>query len=86
MPPNDIKIILEYEDSLASPNSETLIIKQGDYYAWGILSVHEKTGNTFLRAVHEDSGLDTAKSVKISSTLPTGLKLSVFPKINSCRN
>jgi hypothetical protein len=79
--PNDVEIILEHEDSLASPNSERLIIKQGDYYAWGILSAHEKTGNTFLRAVHEDSGLDIAKSIKISSTLPTGLKLSVFPKL-----
>lgn len=79
--PNDITIILENEELLASPNSKTLIIKQGDYYAWGILSAHEKTGNTFLRAIHEDSGLDIAKSVKISSTLPTGLKLSILPKL-----
>lgn len=79
--PNDIEIIIEHEDSLASPNSETLIIKQGDYYVWGTLSAHEKTGNTFLRAIHEDSGLDIAKSIKISSTLPTGLKLLVSPKL-----
>lgn len=79
--PSDIKIMLEHEDLLASPNFDSLVIKQGDYYAWGILSTHEKTGNTFLRAIHEDTGLDTAKSVKISSTLPTALKLSVLPKL-----
>jgi len=79
--PNDIEISLEHEDSLASPNVETLIIKQGDYYAWGILSTHERTGNTFLRAIHEDSGLDVAKSIEISSTLPSALQISIFPKL-----
>ncbi|MFQ5475406.1 MAG: hypothetical protein ACE5DT_00055 [Nitrosopumilus sp.] len=79
--PNDLKIMIEHEDLLASPNSETLIIKQGAYYAWGTLSAHERTGNTFLRAIHEDTGLDVAKSIKISSTLPTSLKLTVFPKL-----
>jgi len=33
--PNDIEISLEHEKSLASPNSKTLIIKEGTYYAWG---------------------------------------------------
>jgi len=79
--PYDIEILLESEELLASPNSEILTIKQGDYYAWGILYAHEKIGNTFLRAIHEESGLDIAKSIKISSTLPTALQLSVFPKL-----
>jgi hypothetical protein len=79
--PYDIEILLESEELLASPNSEILTIKEGDYYAWGILYAHEKIGNTFLRAIHEESGLDIAKSIKISSTLPTALKLSVFPKL-----
>jgi hypothetical protein len=79
--PNDIEIVLEHNDLLASPDSEQLIIKKGDYYAWGILHAHEKVGNTFIRAIHDESGLDVAKSLKISSTLPTGLKLSVFPKL-----
>jgi hypothetical protein len=79
--PNDIEILLEHEKFLASPNSKTLIIKEGTYYAWGILSAHEKIGNTFLRVIHEESGLDVAKSIKISSTLPTALKLSIFPKL-----
>lgn len=79
--PTDIVILLEHEDQLASADSDTMIIKKGDYYAWGVLSAHQKTGNTFLRAIHEDSGMDVAKSIKISSTLPTALKLSVYPKL-----
>ena len=79
--PHDIEILLESEELLTSPNSEILTIKQGDYYAWGILYAHEKIGHTFLRAINEESGLDIAKSIKISSTLPTALKLSVFPKL-----
>ena len=79
--PNDIAILFEHEGFLATPNSEMLTIKQGDYYAWGILSAHERTGNTYLRAVHEDTGLDVAKSVKISSTLPTAIQLSVYPEL-----
>ena len=79
--PNDLVILLEYDEELAYPESDALIIHKGDYYAWGVLSALEKTGNTFLRAIHEDSGLDVAKSVKISSTLPTSLQLSVYPKL-----
>jgi hypothetical protein len=79
--PNDIQIILEHEDFLASPDSEILTIKKGDYYGWGTLTAHERTGNTFLRAIHEESSLDVAKSIKISSTLPTALQISVFPKL-----
>ena len=79
--PNDIPIKFEYEESLASPNSDVLTIKKGDYYAWGIVSAFDKTGNTFLRATYDEVGLDVAKSIKISSTLPTALQLSVYPKM-----
>ncbi len=79
--PNDIEIVLEYDEILASANSEKLTIKKGDYYAWGIIHAHEKVGNTFLRAIYEDAGLDIAKSIKISSTLPTALKLTIHPKL-----
>ena len=78
--PYDIEISIEHEE-LASPDSEILTIKQGEYYAWGVLSAHGKTGNTFLRAIYDDHDLDVAKSVKITSTLPTGLKLTVLPKL-----
>ncbi len=79
--PNDIEIKMEYEESLASSNSETVIIPQGSYYGWGVVSAHEAVGNTFLRAIHEETGLDVAKSIQISSTLPTGLQLTVYPKL-----
>ena len=79
--PYDIEILLETEELLASPNSEVLTIKQGDYYGWGILYAHEITGNTFLRVIHEELSLDVAKSIQISSTLPTALQLSIFPKL-----
>jgi hypothetical protein len=79
--PNDIDIFLEYDELLATTNSQVLTINTGDYYTWGTLSAHDKVGNTFIRAIHEDSGLDVAKSIQISSTLPTSLKLSIFPKI-----
>lgn len=79
--PNDILIKLEYESSLASPENNVLTINKGDYYAWDVISAHGKTGNTFLRAINDETGLDVAKSIKISSTLPTSLKLSVYPKM-----
>jgi len=79
--PFDINVNLEYEKSLAIPNSDVLTIKKGEYYAWGTLETHGKVGNTFLRALQNESNLDTAKSVKISSTLPTSLKIDVFPKL-----
>ncbi|MBS3922318.1 MAG: hypothetical protein KGZ37_04125 [Nitrosarchaeum sp.] len=79
--PFDIDVNLEYEKSLATPNSDILTIKKGAYYAWGTLETHQKVGNTFLRAIQNESNLDTAKSVKISSTLPTSLSINVFPKL-----
>jgi len=79
--PNDIDILLDYDELLATTNSQILTIQKGEYYTWGTISAHEKVGNTFIRAIHEDSGLDVAKSIQISSTLPTSLKLSIFPKL-----
>ncbi|MEX2193620.1 MAG: hypothetical protein WD717_09630 [Nitrosarchaeum sp.] len=79
--PFDIDVNLEYEKSLAMPSSDMLTIKKGEYYAWGTLETNEKVGNTFLRAIQNESNSDTAKSVKISSTLPTSLAIDVFPKL-----
>jgi hypothetical protein len=79
--PTDIEILLEYDELLATSDSKILTIKKGDYYAWGTIYANDKVGNTFIRAIHQDSGLDVAKSIQISSTLPTSLKLLVFPKL-----
>jgi len=78
--PYDIEVNLEYEESLAFPDNEKLVIKQGEYYAWGTLSTTDKVGNTFLRAIQHEFGLDTAKSIGISSTLPASLQIEIFPK------
>lgn len=79
--PYDVPIVLEFEDSLATPEPELLTIKKGNYYAWGTINTHEKTGSTFLRAIQPDTGLDVAKNIKISSSLPAKIELQVFPKI-----
>ena len=79
--PNDIDILLEYDELLATTNSQILTINKGDYYTWGTVVAHDKVGNTFIRAINDDSGLDVAKSIQISSTLPTSLKLSILPKL-----
>jgi len=79
--PFDIEISLEYEELLAIPDSQKLTIKQGQYYAWGTLSTNDKVGNTFLRVIQDESGLDNAKSIGISSTLPASLQIELFPKV-----
>ena len=79
--PFDIDVFLDYEESLAFPDSEKLTITQGEYYAWGNLTTNDKVGNTFLRAIQNESNLDTAKSIRISSTLPTSLQIEIFPKV-----
>ena len=79
--PFDIDVFLDYEGLLAFPDSEKLTIRQGEYYAWGTLTTNDKVGNTFLRAIQNESGLDTAKSIRISSTLPSSLQIEIFPKV-----
>ena len=79
--PFDIDVFLDYEESLAFPDSEKLTITQGEYYAWGTLTTNGKVGNTFLRAIQNESNLDTAKSIRISSTLPSSLQIEIFPKV-----
>ena len=45
--PYDITVDLEYEESLSVPSSDQLVIKTGDYYAWGTIMTNEKIGNTY---------------------------------------
>jgi len=78
--PYDITIDLEYEISLLKPNKEKMVIKNGDYYVWGTLKTMEEVGNSFLRATFEKFGIDTAKNIEISSSLPTKLAIQIFPE------
>ena len=77
--PYDIDITLDFEKSLAVPNDDKLTIKTGDYYAWGTISTGQQIGTAFIRAIQIETQLDTAKSIEISSTLPDGLNLNIYP-------
>ncbi|MDH3610338.1 MAG: hypothetical protein OEM79_01105 [Nitrosopumilus sp.] len=77
--PYDIEIILDYQKSLAVPNEDKLVIKSGEFYAWGTITTFEKVGNAYLRAIQADTQLDTAVSISISSTLPAALNLNIYP-------
>jgi len=78
--PYDITLDLEYENSLLKPNKEKMVIKNGDYYVWGTLKTMEEVGNSFLRVTFEKFGIDTAKNIEISSSLPTKLAIQIFPE------
>ncbi len=79
--PFDIDLFLEYENSLATPSDEKLVIKQGENYAWGTIKTFEKTGNTFLRVTQPDMQLDSVKNIKITSTFPTSLEIMIYPEL-----
>jgi len=79
--PYDIPIKFDFENSLVSLNEKEWIIKKGAYYAWGSLSTSELVGTAFVRASQNELNLHTAENIKISSSLPTGLKVNVFPQI-----
>jgi len=79
--PFDIPIKFDTETSLVSLNENEWVIKKGAYYAWGSVSTGELVGTAFIRASQNDYNLHTAENIKISSSLPTGLKVNVFPQI-----
>jgi len=79
--PYDIIIKFDYENSLISLNEEKWIIKKEAYYAWGTVSTGDLVGTAFIRASQNELNLHTAENIKISSSLPTGLKVNVFPQI-----
>ena len=79
--PYDILIKLDYEDSLVSLNENQWLIKKGAYYAWGVITTGDFVGTAFIRATQDELNIHTAEGIKISSSLPTGLKVNVFPQI-----
>ena len=79
--PYDIEINLDYEESLATPNTEKLTIKKGENYSWGTLKTYEKIGSTFLRANQSEMQLDVVKNLSISSTFPTSLDIEIYPRL-----
>ena len=81
--PYDVDINLEYEDSLMFTNVDDLKIKAGEYYAWGVVNTNDNVGNGFLRASFDRYGIDVAENIEITSSLPVGLSIEVFPKLIS---
>ena len=79
--PYDIEVNLDFEESLMRLSAERLVIEKGAYYAWGIITTNEKVGTAFIRAAQNEFNIHSAQNIKISSSLPTGLKVNVFPKI-----
>ena len=79
--PYDIPIKFDFETSLVSLNEEEWIIKKGAYYSWGTISTGELVGTAFVRASQNELNMHTAENIKITSSLPTGLKVNVFPQI-----
>ena len=78
--PYDVDIDLEYEDSLLFTNVNNLKIKEGEYYAWGVINTNDEVGNGFLRASFDRFGIDVAENIEITSSLPVALNIEVFPK------
>lgn len=78
--PFDIDITVDYEESLIDVDIQDLTIEKGNSYVWGTIKTKDKVGNSFLRASVDKLGVDEAKEIKISSTLPSSLKVNIFPE------
>jgi len=79
--PYDIEVALDYEDALIELDSNNIVIKKGSYYVWGIIKTNDKVGTAFIKTSQNDLKLQTAQNIRISSSLPSGLEVNVFPKI-----
>ena len=79
--PYDITVNFDFEDSLINLDHNEITIPKGSYYGWGVISTHEKVGNSFLRAFQDELNLQSAVNIRISSSFPAGLEIDVFPKI-----
>ncbi|KAG2479172.1 MAG: hypothetical protein NPMRTH1_90025 [Nitrosopumilales archaeon] len=79
--PYDIEVALDYEDELIELGSNNMVIKKGAYYTWGIIKTTDKVGTAFIKTSQNDLKLQTAQNIRISSSLPSGLEVNVFPKI-----
>jgi hypothetical protein len=78
--PFDIDISIDYEQSLIDIKANNLLIEKGNSYIWGTIKTKDKIGNSFLRASVDKLGIDEAKEIKISSSLPSSLTINIFPE------
>ncbi|MEW6043638.1 MAG: hypothetical protein AB1608_05200 [Thermoproteota archaeon] len=78
--PFDIDIAIDYEESLIDVKADDLLVEKGNSYVWGTIKTKDKVGNSFLRVSVDKIGIDEAKEIKISSSLPSSLLVNVFPE------
>ena len=78
--PYDIVIDIDFEKSLIETDSKQLVIKKSEYYSWGTLKTFENVGNAFLRASYDRFDIDTAENIEITSSLPAGVEIIIFPQ------
>ncbi|WKT57611.1 hypothetical protein QVH35_09715 [Candidatus Nitrosotenuis chungbukensis] len=78
--PFDISVSLDYEDSLIGIAANDLTIMKGNSHVWGTIKSHDKVGNAFIRATSDQLGIDEAKEIRISSSLPSSLSVNIFPE------
>lgn len=78
--PFDISVSLDYEDNLIGIVANDATIKKGNSYVWGTIKSHDKVGNAFIRATSDKLGIDEAKEIRISSSLPSSLSVNIFPE------
>ena len=79
--PYDIKVMFDYEDTLIGLDNNSLEIKEGAYYGWGLIQTNENIGNAFIRASQDELNLQNAQNIKVSSSFPAGIEIDIFPKI-----
>lgn len=77
--PKDIVVFFAYENSIIKLTSDIITIKKGDYYATTEIKSLEKTGNAFITVITQEPPLTTVKSLTVSSSLPSKLKVDVLP-------
>ncbi|MFI5416802.1 MAG: hypothetical protein ACHQW9_01980 [Nitrososphaerales archaeon] len=78
--PFDISVSLDYESGLIGIAANDTTIKKGNSYVWGTIKSHDKVGNAFIRATSDNLGIDEAREIRISSSLPSSLSVNIFPE------
>jgi len=78
--PKDILVTLEYHESLLKIPSDEIIIKKGTYYALSTFETLGNEGNAFLRAKTLQPILDTIENIKVTSTKPAELFITILPE------
>lgn len=78
--PFDIPIRVDFEEELVHADTSEITISKGNSYVWSTIKSKDKIGNAFLRATADKLSFDEAKEIRISSSLPSSLKVDIFPE------